>query len=856
MPVTGLRGRQILDGDVTRADLNTTTASQAVITRLIAGNNISITSTGVDSGTGDVTVNATVNNIYNSNGTLTANRTVTMNGNWLNFTGGNIGIGITAPTAKLDIGIHNSNADSATINVMEYSSLGNITTTGYGSVGSNYWMDNGTLKRRKSDLVTAIHFLNGGLEILTAGNAAANSTITFTSLARMFSNGNLIMGGTVDTGYKLDVNGTIRAGTDGYYGTNGTTTAPLLRFASDNLVFLDVQGYGIKTSHTLSVNSTIWGGGQIISSGSHLVKGGSTVVDTRFVSYGIGRPDVSLPAANLAGMGGFFSGTTWPNGLGLSFFTSIGTDISGGANIAERMTITPAGSVLIGTTTMSSIYTTADLVVNDSSGYTYQEIRGTQQSTLALTTGTSVGSTPAVEIYNSYNFGIKYSATGDTSFLMFYHGTNKYLSIDTNGNERMRITSTGDVGIGTSSPGARLHVDYTPPSWSANGAIGTFTAVRHTMPANSSLNSGYAVTANYSYLELTSAGSSTISQGAIMAGFVGVNRVSFSSTGTITLTQSGSNARAYAAMQVFMQTTGSVAGTITHGASLFVQGIYPVTATSITFTNYYGLLINPLDEWGTVTLTNRWGIYQAGASDRNYFGGDLILNKLAGSGTRMVVADSTGQLSTQAIPSGGGGITTLNTLTAATQTFAVGTSGTDFNISSSTSTHTFNIPDASTTARGLVNTGAQTFNGNKIIRGTSTLNTEFALTVQNSSGTNLFQVRNDAGATIVTGELRVPSNIATNQIGTWTSGNINVVAPLVMNDNNFVFGTGTGNKLGTATNQKLGFWNATPIVQPTTAVAAATFVANTGTAVNNASTFDGYTMQQVVKALRNIGLLA
>lgn len=62
---------------------------------------------------------------------------------------------------------------------------------------------------------------------------------------------------------------------------------------------------------------------------------------------------------------------------------------------------------------------------------------------------------------------------------------------------------------------------------------------------------------------------------------------------------------------------------------------------------------------------------------------------------------------------GGGGISTLNTLTNNTQTFAVGTTGTDFAINSSTSTHTFNVPDASTTARGLVTVGSQTFTGTK-----------------------------------------------------------------------------------------------------------------------------------------------
>lgn len=68
--------------------------------------------------------------------------------------------------------------------------------------------------------------------------------------------------------------------------------------------------------------------------------------------------------------------------------------------------------------------------------------------------------------------------------------------------------------------------------------------------------------------------------------------------------------------------------------------------------------------------------------------------------------------------------------------------------------------------------------------------------------------------------------------------------------------TTTGIKIGTATTNKLAFWNATPIVQPTTAVAAATFVVGLGTAVTDASTFDGYTLSQIVKALRNTGILA
>jgi hypothetical protein len=73
---------------------------------------------------------------------------------------------------------------------------------------------------------------------------------------------------------------------------------------------------------------------------------------------------------------------------------------------------------------------------------------------------------------------------------------------------------------------------------------------------------------------------------------------------------------------------------------------------------------------------------------------------------------------------------------------------------------------------------------------------------------------------------------------------------------NIIFDTTTGTKIGTATSQKLSFWNATPIVQPTTAVAAATRVGGGGTTVTDTDTFDGYTIAKVVKALRNAGILA
>lgn len=58
MPPTVIRGRQVLDGSIQRADLDTTTVGSAVVAKLIQGTNVTLSSSGADSGTGDVTISA------------------------------------------------------------------------------------------------------------------------------------------------------------------------------------------------------------------------------------------------------------------------------------------------------------------------------------------------------------------------------------------------------------------------------------------------------------------------------------------------------------------------------------------------------------------------------------------------------------------------------------------------------------------------------------------------------------------------------------------------------------------------------------------------------------------------------
>jgi hypothetical protein len=79
---------------------------------------------------------------------------------------------------------------------------------------------------------------------------------------------------------------------------------------------------------------------------------------------------------------------------------------------------------------------------------------------------------------------------------------------------------------------------------------------------------------------------------------------------------------------------------------------------------------------------------------------------------------------------------------------------------------------------------------------------------------------------------------------------------------NIAVGTTTGTKFGTSALQKLGFYNTTPVVQQAATATATGFTAATGTAVLSQSTFTGnvgsaaYTLGDVVKALKNLGLMA
>ena len=124
--------------------------------------------------------------------------------------------------------------------------------------------------------------------------------------------------------------------------------------------------------------------------------------------------------------------------------------------------------------TNTGMYSDAADTLRFSTGGT---LRGTLNSTGLTVVGSIDASTQFLGQASDSAAAPSFSWTGDTDNGMFRPTTNT-VGFSTAGTERMRVTATGDVGIGTTSPGRKLHV---------SDAGSLFIAVERTGPTTAAL---------------------------------------------------------------------------------------------------------------------------------------------------------------------------------------------------------------------------------------------------------------------------------------------------------------------------------------------------------------------------------
>ncbi len=103
-------------------------------------------------------------------------------------------------------------------------------------------------------------------------------------------------------------------------------------------------------------------------------------------------------------------------------------------------------------------------------------------------------------------------------------------------------------------------------------------------------------------------------------------------------------------------------------------------------------------------------------------------------------------------------------------------------------------------------------------------------------------------------------NVVMNQAGTGIT--VFTTGMSITNNTNVALATTTGTIIATTTLQKLGFYAATPVVQPVAAVGVTTGTTGGSTGVSLDTTFKGstgssaYTITGIVTCLKALGLIA
>lgn len=417
-----------------------------------------------------------------------------------NYFAGNIGVGVTSPSAQLNLGAGSANAGTSPLKFTSGTLLTNPEDGAVEYDGNNYYITSGSIRRTIASGSAAGAVDNGGGNVTlnpstTTGSVIVNSNVSSVGT----TSGALVVGGGVGVGEHLNVGGNVSVA--GAISSTTSITSPSLfggSSASGNITIDSTSnstkgnillapnggnvGIGISSPGAkLSVSSNSSSTTPISNTLLHLMGGdgnnSSVLIDSANISpkY-IGRRSQGTMASPTAVTNGNYLLDIQAAGYGATGFSSTRASISlatsenwtdtaqgtqilfsttgaGTTTMSERMRITSSGNIGIktqnpaaalevasgGTTATYGLSQTPSLIVG---------INNNTNPGAIKVWGTATGAYGMIQATNG-NFHLDSASGTNGLYLNYYNSAAGFTDIQAG---KIRVTNSGNVGIGTTTP--------------------------------------------------------------------------------------------------------------------------------------------------------------------------------------------------------------------------------------------------------------------------------------------------------------------------------------------------------------------------------------------------------------------